>query len=234
MLHPNAKNRLLRVAPTSVDVDWIHPITGEQEGTNVDVDVRWRRQDEPIQYPVISMELSPEGVPQHAFGDREGDDIYKRPRPEVDEIAYEQYIGTPMRAELHITVAVERSHGGIPAHMVADRIANEVFFEYEYNSDNLHQQGTTEEGEPIDYEWPMAVYKPDDVGIRNLNRIIDGQSVQRRALQFNVDYRWWRFDEVPATDKLEIDFEIIDQADRHLTEYEKVIDLNSDEFLGDE
>lgn len=231
MLHPNAKNRLMRVCPTEIEVQWIHPVTGEDTSTTVEPDIRWKTQDQPISYPVISMELSPEGVPQHAFGDREGDDTIIHPKPNEDEVAYDLYIGTPMYAELHITVAVATSHAGMPDHMVADAIANEVFYEYEYNSEHLHRQGTTQEGEPVDYEWPMAVSKPDDVGIRNLNRVIDGQNVQRRALQFEVEYRWWRHEEVPATDALDIEFELIDPAERTIAEYDKYIDLHDDEWL---
>lgn len=225
MLHPNAKNRLLRVAPTQVEVSWIHPIRETKQVTTVEPDVRWKRQDQPIDYPVIAMELSPENIPKHAFGDREGADTIKHPVDNDDTVAYDLYIGTPMRAELHITVGVDSSKDGVPAHMIADAIANEVFFEYEYNSDHLHRQGTTDAGEPVDYEWPMSVSMPDDVGITNFNRIVDGQEVQRRQLTFEVEYRWWRHEEVPSTAAVAGTHELYDQSEELLNEFNWRVDF---------
>lgn len=230
MLHPNAKNRLLSVAPTTIEASWIHPNRGEVT-TTVEPDVRWKSQDRPIEYPVIAMELSPESAPQEAFGDRTTDTEIKVARPDDDTIAYERYIGTPMYAHLHITVGVDTSKEGIPAHMLADIIANEVFYEYEYNSDHLHEQGTTEAGEPIDYEWPMRVHMQEDVGVMNMNRMVDKQTVQRRLLEFYVEYHWWRYEEVPATKAMEIEFELVDPAEVQIAQYEQYIDLQDDEWL---
>ena len=225
MLHPNAKQRLKRVVPETFDVGWRHPATDEYIEAEIEPEVRFKEEDFPISYPVVALELIEQGIPRQAFGDEVGEDRYKVPDPSDPEKAYDLYVGSPLYAILSVVVAVDSSHKGIPKNVVADSLAHEVYFQFRHNSDHLNTQGTTADGEYVNYEWPMQIAQESGEGIVNMNDMTDEMAIHRRVMEFRVNYRFWEQREVPATDKAEIslglDLNYDGEADEWLFEDEE-------------
>lgn len=237
MLHPNAKQRLLRVCPTEFDVGWRHPATGEYLEESVEIDRRFQSQDDPLDYPTVVIEIQQEGIPRWAHGDEMGEEIWKVAHPDDDTVAYDKYTGIPLHAIVNVITAVKSGVkvepgnpglGTIPKSVVADSIAYEVFYQYFHNSDHLNEQGTTADGEYVDYEWPMNIENESGEGVTNMNDMTDEQAIQRRVMQMRVNYRFWNEEEVPATDKagisLGLDKDYDGEADEWLIDSE-IFDL---------
>lgn len=228
MLHPNAKQRLRRVIYDDPETDqgypigWRSPRTGNYLETTIYPDIRWKDDDIPLDYPLIAMELSPEAVPRRGFLGQEGDDTYYEDKPDDPEIAHIKYSAKPLYARLRMTVAVDKAMQVdgemIPKHVVADMIAQEAYYRFQFDSDHLNTQGTTADGEFVPYEWPMAVYQERDHGVTNMNRYIDEQQIQRRNLQFRVDYSYYRAEEIEATDQIVYEIGIDHNFDMEIKE----------------
>lgn len=220
MLHPNAKQRLKRVLPETFDLAYRHPETKDTVETTVDPDIRWVRDEAPAadEYPIIALELSPEGVPRVSHGEQEPQDTYKEYKPTDDTVAYMKYTGKPLYAGLNIIVAVDSGEPMMPARVMADLIAQEAYYQYQFNTDHLTDQGRDIDDQPVPWEWPMAVYQESGEGVVNMNRMRDQQSVQRRAIPFRVDYRFWSVEEIPALDTIAYEFGVDHNYDWEITE----------------
>lgn len=227
MLHSNNRERLIRHCPESVDMEWRNPITGNYVTSTIDVNPYWMERELEPQYPAVAFQLVQEGVPRGSFGGEMGDDTYKEDVPNDDSIAYIKLSGKPVYAELNITVAVKQSHGGIPEDVVADKIAEEVYYQYRHNSGHFEEHGVNADGTLADYEWPMAVTQRGGDGITTNNGMIDEQAVQRRQMIFRIDYRYWREEEIEAVDKVEYQLEtdVDGDGDTDHTTVTRVVDL---------
>lgn len=206
MLHENAKQRLRRAIPETYDVSWHDPILQDTLGETIELQqgrqITWYDEGRGGQYPKIVLSLPTEGVQRGDLGHVFTDAIYKEDHADPD-IAYTKYTASPMRGELHVTVAANSGIGDIPKRVVADQLGQQVFHELIYNSEHLTEPGVKADGSPLDYAWPMEISQPGSTGaVQDTSGMLDEQSVQRREIIFRLDYIYFTKEEVPATDAI--------------------------------
>ena len=210
MLHENAKERLRRAVPTEYDLTWYDEtidVTVEHTIELGDRQVRWDRNDSPPAYPAVILRFDPEGQPRGEMGHMFRDGIYREPHPDRT-VAYREWRAKPMFGLLNVTVAVRSdvttTEGDlIPRRIVADQMAMWIFDTLEFDSEHLEHQGTKPDGSPLEYAWPMQVQGIGPPGGVDTSTTVDEQSVQRRAMEYGVEYVYYNDRLVDAVQALE-------------------------------
>lgn len=211
MLHENAKQRLRRVIPTEYDLTWFDPLLEENVETSVELghrQIRWDRDDSPTVYPCVILGFDPGSVPRGDIGHIFKDGVYKFPHPTDETVAYTRYSAKPMTGTLNVTVAAHQDEevpdgGIIPQRAVADSIAMQVFQVLQFETRHLHEQGVEPDGVDMEYAWPLTVRGLTTDGMADTSTMIDEKAVQRRHMQFRVDYAYFHEEEVPAVAAIE-------------------------------
>ena len=201
MIPPASRQRVLRQIPgneqrepddyeSTVEVEWWHP--GEQRWLSVDLDldVRWRYQDEPLDYPCVVLDLDPAGVQRYSGSSI--DDTFERLDVADPEKAYEEIRGTDLYDVLNIITAVEEGRGGIPKDALAKELAREVYETFKFESQTLNSVGVHADGTAFDFEEsPPLVVKPMPAGsggIYNTSAMVDEQPIARYTQQWKIEY----------------------------------------------
>jgi hypothetical protein len=208
-LNVNSKERIRREIENALEdatVGWRNPITDEYVEREVDVDVRMKDQPDSKRYPQVTMEFSPDGVPQDRIdlAGPESENEVKIPMPHDDEIAYQRFIGAPMYSVLNVTVTADQSLEPIPQHVVADNLAHDLYTHLAFNTRHLYEYGTTASGEVVPYEWPLEIFTRQGDGIINSPGMVDEKPVAQRNFQLRVEYFFWRDEMVPQLRAAEV------------------------------
>ena len=200
MLTTAARNQLRDVLPhgqkpadlRGFDLSWTTS-SGTTYTETITPDVMWASQDVKPEYPLIYLDLDPDGV--HRTELMPLNEIIQRVAvPSDPTIAYEEYRGEPLYSILNITIEVESGEGGIRKSVLANKLAMQVYSLFRFETEFL----TFTDDED---EWPLIV-EPVTAGVRHLPDQGDG-SVDRYHMQFRVEYELAQSVLVEAVDSID-------------------------------
>ena len=205
MLHENAKQRLWRMVPREYDLSWYDHLADDFVEETITLSrasqIRWARQGSSTNYPCIYLKITPMGTPRGDIGHMFEDGVYKEPVPQDDTIAYRKFTAAPQRSRITITVAVKEGTATIPKRVVADDIAIQCWHAFRFDSGHLSYQGVDPTGQTIEDAWPMGIRETSG-GMTDTSADVDQLPIERRVFEFDIEYAYFKEEEVEAVDSI--------------------------------